>query len=146
MPLWTHVKYTTCYLCENIHLTTDIKELTCAISIYMDTIETSRWTPAEINTLIQSRCNITYHKVLYPSPTTLHEILLANFRTHKWQLLCDEISDRPIPFQGAVITLDDLCTCAIITPSGRYLYESMHSCDHPDNNDIVFHAITLLSA
>ena len=128
------------YLCENIHLTTDIKELTCAISIYMDTIETSRWSPAELNTLIQSRCNITYHKVLYPSPTTLQtqdEILLANFRTHNWQLLCDEISDRPIPFQGAlytVITLDDLCTCAIITPSGCYLYESMHSCDHPDNN------------
>ena len=34
----------------------------------MDTIETSRWTPAEINTLIQSRCNITDHEVLYPRP------------------------------------------------------------------------------
>ena len=128
------------HLCENIHLTTDIQELTCAVAIYMDSIETTKWTPAVLNTIIQSKCNITYHEALYPQPTTLQtqdEILLANFRTYNWQLLCDDISDRPSRIQGAlytIVNLDDLCTCAIITPSGRYLYESMRSCEHPDEH------------
>ena len=127
------------YLCENIHLTTDIQELTCAVSLYLDTTESQRWTPAQITTLIKQKCNITYHERLYPTPTTLQtqdEILLANFRTYNWQLLCDEISDRPRRFDGAlytIVNLDDLCTCAITTPLGRYLYESMRSCDKPDD-------------
>ena len=133
------------YLCENIHLTTDIKELTCAVSIYMDTIETSQWSPPQLNQLIQQHCNITYHEALYPSPTTLQtqdEILLANFQTYNWQLYCDEISDRPNRIQGALYTilnLDDLCTCAISTPLGRYLYESMHSCDSPDDKVTLYY-------
>ena len=29
------------HLCENLHVTTDVKELNCAIAIYMDSVETS---------------------------------------------------------------------------------------------------------
>ena len=43
MPLWIHVRYTTWSICVRIFISPQIfKELTCAISIYMDTIETSR--------------------------------------------------------------------------------------------------------
>ena len=45
------------------------------------------------------------------------------------------ITDRPISFTGAlytVLNLDDLCTCAIATPQGRFLYESARTCTKPD--------------
>ena len=31
-----------------------------------------------------------------------------------------------------IINLQDLCTCGILTQEGRFLYESMRSCDSPD--------------
>ena len=38
-----------------------------------------------------------------------------------------------------VINLDDLCTCAIATPLGRYLYESARTCDHPDDKITLYY-------
>ena len=72
-------------------------------------------------------------------PTTLQtqdEILLANFPTDNWQLICDETTDRPTILKGAlytIINLQDLCTCGVLTVQGQFLYESMRSCDTPDN-------------
>ena len=73
-----------------------------------------------------------------PQPTTLQtqdEILFANFPSENWQLICDEITDRPSFMKGAlytIINLQDLCTCGILTQEGRFLYKSMRSCDSPD--------------
>ena len=127
------------HLCENLHLTTDVQELNCAIAIYMDSVETSNLKPDHIRTIIRKTCKFTYHEVLYPTPTTLQtqdEILLANFPTHNWQLICDETTDRPTILKGAlytIINLQDLCTCGVLTAQGQFLYESMRSCDTPDN-------------
>ena len=127
------------HLCENLHLTTDVNELNCAIAIYMDSVETSNLPPAHIRNIIKKTCKFTYHEVLYPTPTTLQtqdEILLANFPTDNWQLICDETTDRPSSLKGAlyaIINLQDLCTCGVLTAQGRFLYESMRSCDNPDN-------------
>ena len=63
------------------------------------------------------------------------EILLASFRTDTWHLYCPGITDHPRHFDGdlyTVINLDDLCTCAIATPQGRFLYESACTCTKPD--------------
>ena len=133
------------YFCENLHLTTDIHMLTCAVAIFMDSTETTSYQPTELNSIIQQQCNVTYHEVLNPTPTTLQtqdEILLANFRTYSRQLLCKEISDRPSTFHGAlytIINLDDLCTCGITTPQGHFLYESMRTCDKPDNDVTLYY-------
>ena len=54
------------HLCENIHLTTVKQERTFAVAIYMVSIETTKWTPARLNTIIPGKCNITYHEALYP--------------------------------------------------------------------------------
>ena len=70
------------YLCENCHLTTDVHMLTCAVATFMDSTETTSFQPTELNSIIQQQCNVTYHEVLNPTPTTLqtqNEILLANF-------------------------------------------------------------------
>ena len=126
------------YLCENLQLTTGIQELTCAVAVYMDTIETNSYTPTQLTRIIQTKCDITYHEVLYPAPTTLQtqdEILLANFHTDTWHLYCPGITDRPRCFDGdlyTVINLDDLCTCAIAMPHGHFLYESARTCTKPD--------------
>ena len=128
------------HLCENLHVTTDVKKLNCAISIYMDSVETSSFSPKEIQTTIKTKCKFTYHEVLHPTSTTLQtqdEILFANFPTKYWQLICDEITDRPLFMTGAlytIINLQDLCTCGILTAEGRFLYESMRSCDEPDTH------------
>ena len=127
------------HLCENLHLTTDVQELNCAIAIYMDSVETTSLQPAHIRNIIKTKCKFTYHELLYPTPTTLQtqdEILLANFPTDNWQLICDETTDRPSSLKGAlytIINLHDLCTCGVLTAQGRFLYESMRSCDNPDN-------------
>ena len=126
------------HLCENLHVTTDVQELNCAIAIYMDSIETSTHSAKHVQNIIQTRCNFIYHEVLHPTPTTLQtqaEILFANFPSENWQLICDEITDRPSFMKGAlytIINLQDLCTCGILTQEGRFLYESMRSCDSPD--------------
>ena len=126
------------HLCENLHVTSDVKQLQCAIAIYMDSVGTYASSPGEIQETIKTKCEFTYHEVLHPTPTTLQtqdEILLANFPTKNWQVICDEITDRPSFMTGAlytIINLNDLCTCGILTAEGRFLYESMRSCDHPD--------------
>ena len=126
------------HLCENLHVTTDVKELNCAIAIYMDSVETSSHSAKNIQNIIKTKCRFIYHEVLHPTPTTLQtqdEILFANFPSENWQLICDEITDRPSFMKGAlytIINLQDLCTCGILTQEGRFLYESMRSCDSPD--------------
>ena len=126
------------HLCENLHVTTDVKELNCAIVIYMDSVETSSHSAKHIQNIIKTKCRFIYHEVLHPTPTTLQtqdEILFANFPSENWQLICDEITDRPSFMKGAlytIINLQDLCTCGILTQEGRFLYESMRSCDSPD--------------
>ena len=133
------------YLCENLHLTTDIHMLSCAVAIFIDSTETTSLQPTELNSIIQQQCNVTYHEVLNPTPTTLQtqdEIFLANFQTYSWQLLCKEISDRLSTFHGAlytIINLDDLCTCGITSPQGRFLYESMRTCDNPDTDVTLYY-------
>ena len=127
------------HLCENLHLTTDVQELNCAIAIYMDSVDTSSLSSTHIRDIIKQKCKFTYQELLYPTPTTLQtqdEILLANFPTDNWQLICDETTDRPSSLKGAlytIINLQDLCTCGVLTAQGRFLYESMRSCDQPDN-------------
>ena len=126
------------HLCENLHVTTDVKELNCAIAIYMDSVETSSHSAKHIQNIIKTKCRFMYHEVLHPTPTTLQtqdEILFANFPSENWQLICDKITDRPSFMKGAlytIINLQDLCTCGILTQEGRFLYESMKSCDSPD--------------
>ena len=126
------------HLCENLHVTTDVKELNCAIAIYMDSVETSSHSAKHIQNIIKTKCRFIYHEVLHPTPTTLQtqdEILFANFPSENWQLTCDEITDRPSFMKGAlytIINLQDVCTCGILTQEGRFLYESMRSCDSPD--------------
>ena len=85
------------HLCENLHVTTDVKELNCAIAIYMDSVETSSHSAKDIQNIIKTKCRFIYHEVLHPTPTTLQtqdEILFANFPSENWQLICDEITDR----------------------------------------------------
>ena len=126
------------HLCKNLHVTTDVKELNCAIAIYMDSVETSSHSAKHIQNIIKTKCRFIYHEVLHPTPTTLQtqdKILFANFPSDNWQLICDEITDRPSLMKGAlytIINLQDLCTCGILTQEGQFLYESMRSCDTPD--------------
>ena len=126
------------HLCEHLHVTTDVQELNCAIAIYMDSVQTFNLQPSSIQHNIKRKCRFTYHEVLHPTPTTLQtqdEILFANFPSEHWQLICDEVTDRPSFMKGAlytIINLQDLCTCGILTAEGRFLYESMRSCKNPD--------------
>ena len=107
------------HLCENLHVTTDVQELNCAIAIYMDSVQTFDLQPSYIQHNIKRKCRFTYHEVLHPTPTTLQtqdEILFANFPSQHWQLICDEVTDRPSFMKGAlytIIDLQDLCTCGI---------------------------------
>ena len=71
-----------------------------------------------------------------PPPAVLEtqdEILLANLPP-KWQLVCDNQIDRPIPLDSAIYAIvnkNDLCTCGI-SAQHIFLYESMHTCTTPD--------------
>ena len=52
----------------------------------------------------------------------------------KWQLVCDNQIDRPIPLDSAIYTIvnkNDLCTCDI-SAQHIFLYKSMHTCTTPD--------------
>ena len=75
--------------------------------------------------------NILLHHQQYLK--TQDEILLANLPP-KWQLVCDNQIDRPIPLDSAIYTIvnrNDLCTCGI-SAQHIFLYESMHTCTTPD--------------
>ena len=64
---------------------------------------------------------------------TQDEILLTNLPP-KWQLVCDNQIDRPIPLASAIyadVNKNDLCTCGI-SAQHIFLYESMHTCTTPD--------------
>ena len=41
------------HLCENLHVTTDVKELKCAIAIYMNSVETSSHSAKHIQNIIK---------------------------------------------------------------------------------------------
>ena len=74
--------------------------------------------------------------IFTPPPAVLEtqdEILLANLPP-KWQLVCDNQIDRPIPLDSAIYAIvnkNDLCTCGI-SAQHIFLYESMHTCTTPD--------------
>ena len=64
---------------------------------------------------------------------TQDEILLANLPS-KWQLVCDNQIDRPIPLDSAIyaaVNKNDLCTCSI-SAQHIFLYESMCTCTTPN--------------
>ena len=88
------------------------------------------------DSLICSICEFTYYKHFTPPPAVLEtqdEILLANLPP-KWQLVCDNQIDRPIPLDSAiyaVVNKNDLCTCGI-SAQHIFLYESMCTCTTPN--------------
>ena len=71
-----------------------------------------------------------------PPPAVLEtqdKILLANL-SPKWQLVCDNQIDRPIPLDSpiyAVVNNNYLCTCGI-SAQHIFLYELMHTCTTSD--------------
>ena len=83
-------------------------------------------------------CEFTYYEHFIPPPAILEtqdEILLANLPP-KWQLVCDNQIDRPIPFNSPIyanINKNDLCTCGI-SVQHIFLYESMRTCTNPDTS------------
>ena len=79
------------YLCESLHLTIGIKQLSCAAAIYMD-ISMEQDHPNVLDIKIHELYSFTYYKYLQPPPKifqTQDEILLANLPLN-WQLICDE--------------------------------------------------------
>ena len=88
------------------------------------------------DSLIPSICQFIYYEHFTPPPVVLEtqdEILLANLLP-KWQLLCDNQIDRPIPLDSAIYAIvnkNDLCTCGI-SAQHIFLYESMCTCTTPD--------------
>ena len=88
------------------------------------------------DSLIRSICQFTYYEHFTLPPAVLEtqdEILLANLPP-KWQLVCDNQIDRPIPLDSAIYAIvnkNDLCTCGI-SAQHIFLYESMHTCTTPD--------------
>ena len=86
--------------------------------------------------LIYSLCEFTYYKHFIPPPAVLEtqdEILFVNLPP-KWQLVCDNQIDRPIPLNSAiyaVVNKNDICTCGI-SAQHIFLYELMHTCTTPD--------------
>ena len=82
------------YLCKSLHLTTGIKQISCAAAIYMD-ISMEQDHPNELDIKICELCSFTYYEYLQPPPKILQtqdEILLANLPPN-WQLICDEQVD-----------------------------------------------------
>ena len=93
--------------------------------------------------LIRSICKFTYFEHFTPPPAVLEtqdEILLANLPP-KWQLVCDNQIDRPIPLDSAiyaVVNKNDLCTCGI-SAQHIFLYESMRTCTTPDTSVTLYY-------
>ena len=86
--------------------------------------------------IICSLCGFTYYEHFTPTPAVLEtqdEILLANLPP-KWQLVCDNQIDRPIPLDSAiyaVVNKNNLCICGI-SAQHIFLYELMCTCTSPD--------------
>ena len=117
------LKLYTDYLCPNLRLTASTHVLSCAAAVFLTT---------QYDSLICSICQFTYYKHFTPPLAVLEtqdEILLANLPP-KWQLVCDNQIDRPIPLDSAIYAIvnkNDLCMCGI--PSQHIsLYESMCTC------------------
>ena len=121
------LKLHTDYLCPNLRLTASTHVLSCAAAVFQTTPDDS---------LIHSICRFTYYEHFTPPPAVLEtqdKILLANLPP-KWQLVCDNQIDRPIPLDSAIYAIvnkNDLCTCGI-SAQHIFLYESMHTCTTPD--------------
>ena len=56
------------HLCENLHVTTDVKELNCAIAIYMDSVETSSHSANTYRTLLRQNVDSSTMKSYTPHP------------------------------------------------------------------------------
>ena len=88
-------------------------------------------------------CEFTYYEHITPPTAVLEtqdEILLANL-CPKWQLVCDNQIDRPIPFKSAIyaiINKIDLCTFGI-SAQHIFLYEPMHTCTNPDTSVTLYY-------
>ena len=121
------LKLHTDYLCPNLRLTAFTYVLSCAAAVFQTTPDDS---------LIHSICQFTYYEHFTPPPAVLEtqdEILLANLPP-KWQLVCANQIDRPIPLDSAIFAIvnkNDLCTCGI-SAQHIFLYKSMHMCTTPD--------------
>ena len=120
------LKLHTDYLCPNFRLTASTNVL-CTAVVFQSTPD---------DNLICSLCEFTYYKYFTPPPAALEtqdEILLVNLPP-KWQLVCDNQIDRPIPLNSAiyaVVNKNDLCTCGI-SAQHVFLYESICTCTTPD--------------
>ena len=74
--------------------------------------------------------SFTYYEHFTPPPAVLEtqdEILLANLPP-KWQLVCDNQIDGPIPLDSAIYAIvnkNDLCTCGI---SAQHIFFFMNLC------------------
>ena len=93
--------------------------------------------------LICTLCEFIYYEHFTPPPVVLETqdgILLANLPP-RWQLVCDNQIDRPIPLDSviyAVIKRNDLCTCGI-SMQHIFLYEFMHTCTSPDTSVTLYY-------
>lgn len=122
------------YLCPNLRLTASTKVLSCAAALFQVNPQ---------DEVVRELCSFTYYEHIQPPPKILEtqdEILLANLPS-KWQLVCDNQIDRPIPLDSAIYTVvnrDDLCTCGIIAQH-VFLYESMRMCDNPDTQVTLYY-------
>ena len=121
------LKLHTDYLCPNLRLIASTHVLSCAAAVFQTTPD---------DNLIHSLCEFTYYEHFTPPPAVLEtqdEILLVNLPP-KWQLVCDNQIDRPIPLDSAiyaVVNSNDLCTCGI-SAQHIFLYKSMYTCTNPD--------------
>ena len=121
------LKLHTDYLCPNLRLTASTHALSCAAAVFQTMPDDS---------LICSIYQFTYYEHFTPPPAVLEtqdKILPANLPP-KWQLVCDNQIDRPIPLDSAIYAIvnkNDLCTCGI-SAQHIFLYESMHTCTTPD--------------
>ena len=115
------------YLCPYLRLTASTHVLSCAAAVFQTTPDDSH---------IRSICQFTYYEHFTPPPVVLEtqdEIVFANLPP-KWQLVCDNQIDRPIPLDSAIYAIvnkNDLCTCGI-SAQHIFLYKSMCTCTTPD--------------
>ena len=128
------LKLHTDYLCPNLRLTASTHVLSCAAAVFQSSPD---------DKLIRSICKFTYFEHFTPPPAVLEtqdEILLANLPP-KWQLVCDNQIDRPIPLDSAIYAIvnkNDLCTCGI-SAQHIFLYESMRTCTTPDTSVTLYY-------
>ena len=68
------------YLCESLHLTTGIKQLSCAAAIYMD-ISMEQDHPNELDIKIHELCSFTYYEYLQPPPKDITNRMKSSLQT-----------------------------------------------------------------